>query len=109
GGDGTTPARATERDPPLTPRICPHGSARSLPAWVREQKPKGTGRWATTVGVDRARDQGMETDMRLKHHPLARTFALAATVAMIAATVVMAFGAEVGLAADYEDAKHNVC
>jgi hypothetical protein len=28
---------------------------------------------------------------------------------MIAATVALAFGAEVGLAADYQDAKHNVC
>jgi phosphate-selective porin len=45
--------------------------------------------------------------MRLKHHQLSRTFALA--VAMIATTVALAFGAEVGLAADYQDKNHNVC
>jgi hypothetical protein len=35
--------------------------------------------------------------------------ALAATAAMIATTLALAFGAEVGLAADYQDAKGNVC
>jgi hypothetical protein len=48
-------------------------------------------------------------DMRLKHHPPIRPCALAATAAMIATTLALAFGAEVGLAADYQDAKHNVC
>ena len=47
--------------------------------------------------------------MALKHQPLSRPFALAATAAMITTTVTLAFGAGVGLAADYQDAKHNVC
>jgi trimeric autotransporter adhesin len=47
--------------------------------------------------------------MRLKHHRLTRPFVLAATAAMIATMLALAFGAEVGLAADYQDAKGNVC
>ena len=47
--------------------------------------------------------------MRLQHHRLARRFALGATTAMITMMVALSFGATVGLAADYQDAKHNVC
>ena len=38
-----------------------------------------------------------------------RPFALSATVAMIAMAVTLVWGAGVGLAADYQDANHNVC
>jgi hypothetical protein len=75
---------------------------------VREQKLNGR-EAAMTGQVDRPRDQrNEEMDMRLKH-PLAGPFALAATVAMIATILALAFGARVGLAADFQEAKHNVC
>jgi hypothetical protein len=41
--------------------------------------------------------------MRPKHHQPVRTFALAATTAIIATTVALAFGAGVGAAVEYED------
>ena len=47
--------------------------------------------------------------MRLKHDRLIRPFALTATAAMLAMAVALVWGAGVGLAADYQDANHNVC
>jgi hypothetical protein len=47
--------------------------------------------------------------MRLNQQRLIRCSALAATTAMMAMTVALVWGAGVGLAADYQDAKHNVC
>jgi hypothetical protein len=77
---------------------------------VRQQKAQTNRSGATTGPVDRPRDpKQKETDMRLKQHRLIRPFALTATAAMIAMTVTLAFGPGVGLAADYQDANHNVC
>jgi hypothetical protein len=47
--------------------------------------------------------------MRYKQHPPIRPFALAATAALIATTVALALGAGIGLAADFQEAKGNVC
>jgi hypothetical protein len=72
---------------------------------VVKQHNNGTGE-----DLDRSRDpKHEERDMRLKYHRLIRPFVLAATAAMIATTVALAFSAGVGLAADYQDANSNVC
>src|ERR1700676_1784148 len=47
--------------------------------------------------------------MRLRHDRLIRPFALTATAAMLAMAVALVWGTGVGLAADYQDANHNVC
>jgi hypothetical protein len=47
--------------------------------------------------------------MRGKHHQLSRPVALTATSALIAAMLALVAGADVGMAADYQDKNHNVC
>jgi hypothetical protein len=77
---------------------------------VREQTAQTNRKRGDDRPVDRSRDPKQEeTDMRLKHHRLIRPFALAATTAMIATTVALAFGTGIGLAADYDKPIHNVC
>src|SRR5262249_54063760 len=46
--------------------------------------------------------------IRLKQHPLTRTFELG-TVAVMATALPLVWGAAGSLAADYQDANHNVC
>ena len=47
--------------------------------------------------------------MRLKHDRPITPFALAATAAMLAMAVALVWGTGVSLAADFQEAKHNVC
>lgn len=47
--------------------------------------------------------------MRLKYHRLIRPFALTVTAATLAMAVVLVWGTGVGLAADFQEGKGNVC